>query len=181
MLVHFLVVSSWFNFESWHQTIWCEWRWNYNREKIASVSNVNISSNKGLAPCWFSLSYIKVFYHGRNAILFVTTISRGKQTKYARAYIQRFFYAGSDHRSAMTTSNDIMALSVFSCLCFRGNLLSWFTIFSCCAAQETMLRSLHRQVDFKVIDCKGSKDPRICPPTLTKTYVWCMILEYDMT
>ena len=70
-----------------------------------------------------------------------------------------------------------MALSVFSCLCFRGNLLSWFTIFSYYAAQKTMLRSLQRQVDFQVVNCTGSKDPRICPPTLTKTYVGVWFLN----
>ena len=85
-------------------------------------------------------------------------------------HVSRGFSTRSDYRSAMTTSNDIMALSVFSCLCFRGNLLSWFTIFSYCAAQETMLRNLQRQVDFQVVNCKGNKDPRICPPTFTKTY-----------
>ena len=47
---------------------------------------------------------------------------------------------------------DIMALSVISCLCFKGNLLGWFTIFSYGAAQETMLRNLQCQVDFQVVN-----------------------------
>ena len=65
-------------------------------------------------------------------------------------HVFRSFSTQSDHRSAMATSNDII------------------TIFSCCAAQETMLRNLQRQVDFQVVNCTGNKDPHTCQPTLTK-------------
>ena len=54
--------------------------------------------------------------------------------------------------------------------------------FLYCAAQETMLRNLQRQVDFQVVNCKGNKEPRIILSTnLNQNLCWCMILEYDMT